>query len=195
MTADAPIRQFAPIRTCGPIIACGPIVVPSPICARGWTIADGSISVRSGTRPEQQLGLGDDLIADVRRRLRPRERGAPPAERDLEPQAIAGHDLTAELRVVDAAQVDARVGRRVLALQQQDRRHLRQRLEHQHAGHQRRARKMSLEELFVDGDVLDRDEPPAGVVLGDRVHEQRRIPVAEPVEEDGDVDRSLVSRD
>ena len=188
MTADAPMRQFAPMRTCGPIVACGPIVVPSPICARGWTIAVGSMSVRSGDQPEQQLGFGDHLVADVGRGLRPRERRAPPAERDFEPQPVAGHDLPAELGVVDAAQVDARVRRRVVALQQQDRRHLRQRLEHQHAGHQRRAGKMSLEELFVDGDVLDRDEPPAGLVLGDRVDEQRRIPVAEPVEEDGDVD-------
>ena len=53
---------------------------------------------------------------------------------------------------------------------------------------------MSLEELFVDGDVLDGDEPPAGLVLGDRVDEQRRKPVAEAVEEDGDVDgRSLAT--
>ena len=59
--------------------------------------AVGSISVRSGTSAEQQLGLGDDLIADVRRGLRARQRRAPRAERDLEPQPIAGHDLAAEL--------------------------------------------------------------------------------------------------
>ena len=53
---------------------------------------------------------------------------------------------------------------------------------------QRRPGKVSLEELLVDGDVLDRDEPPARLVLGDRVDEQRRIPVAQPVEENGDVD-------
>ena len=78
--------------------------------------------------------------------------------------------------------------RGVLAVQQQDGRDLRQRLEHQHARHQRRAGKMPLEELFVDGDVLDRDEPPARLVLGDRVNEHGRIPVAEPVEQDVDVD-------
>jgi hypothetical protein len=44
-----------------------------------------------------------------------------------------------------------------------------------------------LEELFVDGDVLDRDETPPGVVLGDGVDEERRLPVAVAVEEDGDV--------
>ena len=43
---------------------------------------------------------------------------------------------------------------------------------------------MSLKEFFVDGDVLDGDEPAAGFVLGDRVDQHRRIPVAEPVEEE-----------
>ena len=49
----------------------------------------------------------------------------------------------------------------VAALEQQQRRHLRQRLDHQHRRHQRRAREMALEELFVDGDVLDRHQPLA----------------------------------
>jgi hypothetical protein len=44
---------------------------------------------------------------------------------------------------------------------------------------------VTLEEFLVDGDVLDRDEAPAGVVLGNRVDERRRKPVAEPVEDDG----------
>ena len=34
-----------------------------------------------GNHAEQQLALGDDLIADERRGLRPRQRGAAPAER------------------------------------------------------------------------------------------------------------------
>ena len=48
--------------------------------------------------------------------------------------------------------------------------------------------KVALKELLVDRDVLDGDETPARLVLGDRVDEHRRIPVAQPVEEDGDVD-------
>ena len=47
---------------------------------------------------------------------------------------------------------------------------------------------MSLEEIFVDGDVLDGHEPLARLVLGDRIDERRRIPVAEPVDDFGDVD-------
>ena len=46
---------------------------------------------------------------------------------------------------------------------------------------------MSLEELLVDGDVLDGHETPPRLMLGDRVHEHRRIPVAQPVKENGDV--------
>ena len=136
---------------------------------------------------EQQFGFGDDLVADNRRRLRARQRGAPLAERDLQPQLIARKHLAPELGVVDAAQVDPRVGRRVLAVQQQHRRHLRERLEHHHARQHRSARKMPLEEFFVDRDVLDGDEPPPRVVLGDRVHEKGRLPVAEAVQEDGNV--------
>ena len=76
------------------------------------------------------------------------------------------------------------------ALQQQNRRHLRQRFEHQHAGQRRRARKVALKEFFVDGDVLDGDETAARLVLRDRVDEHRRIPVAQPVQENGDVDHA-----
>ncbi len=124
-------------------------------------MAVGSISVRSATQAEEQLALRHHLIVEIGGGLGPRQRGAPSLEGDLETQAIARHHLAAELRVVDAAQIDARVGRTLLALEQKDRGHLRQRLEHQHAGHQRGAGEMSLKELLVDGDVLER-QPGAG---------------------------------
>ena len=72
--ADPAVRRRS--SRAAPMTACGPIVVPSPICARGCTMAVGSISVRSGTQAEQQLAFGDDLIADVRGRLRARQRRA-----------------------------------------------------------------------------------------------------------------------
>ena len=111
-----------------------------------------------GDDAEEQLGFRDELIADERRGVHPRQRRAAPAERHLQPQPIARHDLPAELGVVHAAQVDAGVGRRVIPLEQQNRRDLRQRLQHQDAGHQRRAGKVSLEEFLVHRDVLDRHE-------------------------------------
>ena len=75
------------------------------------------------------------------------------------------------------------------ALEDQDGRHLGQRLDHEHAGHQWRARKVTLEELLVDGDVLVRDQPVAGLVLGHRVDQQRRIAVVDAVEERWEVNR------
>ena len=108
ITAEAPTLQSGPIRTCGPTTACGPMVVPSPDF--GGRMDDrrrmdlGAI----GNQPEQQLALGDDLIVDKRRRLREGERAAALAERNLEAEPVARHDLPPELGVVDAAQVDAR---------------------------------------------------------------------------------------
>jgi hypothetical protein len=82
------------------------------------------------------------------------------------------------------------------AVDEQQRRHLRERLDHQDARHQRRARKMSLEELLADADVLERDEALARLVLSDRVDECRRIPVAEAIESLGNwwKQRGLCSR-
>ncbi len=73
---------------------------------------------------DEQLGFGSDFIAHIRHRPRGRQRTAPPAERDLEPQTIAGRDPPAQLHVVDAAEVDARVRLGVFAMQQQHGRQL-----------------------------------------------------------------------
>ena len=63
-----------------------------------------------------------------------------------------------------------------------ERRRLRQRLDHQHRRHQRLVRKVALEELFVDGDVLERDQPLSRLMLGDAVDEQRGKAVGEAFE-------------
>ena len=87
-----------------------------------------------GNEGEEELGFRDDLIANVGGRLCARERGAAAAERNLQPQPVARHDLPAKLRVVHAPQVDAGAVRRPFVLQEQNRCNLRQRLDHQHAG-------------------------------------------------------------
>ena len=120
--------------------------------------------------------------------LSARHRPTPRAHRHLQRQPIAGHDGQAELGVVHAAQPRAGDRRRRRRVHEQDGRHLRQRLDHEHAGHQRRAGKMPLEEIFVDGDVLDGLDPPPRLVLGDGVNQRRGIAVAEPVERGLDVD-------
>ena len=44
-------------------------------------------------------------------------------------------------------------------------------------------RKVSLEEIFVDGDVLERDQPLPRLVLGDGVDEERGKAVGEAFED------------
>ena len=88
------------------------------------------------------------------------------SSRHLEAEPVAGHDLLSELGVLHAAQRHAPAGK-------QQRRHLSERLDHQHARHQRRAGKVPLKELFVDGDVLDRHDPAARLVLDDVIDEKR----------------------
>ncbi len=111
---------------------------------------------------------------------------APAAARHVEADAVPRHDLAPELRVVDAAQEDPGVRLPVTRVQQQEGRDLGERLDHQHAGHQRGAGKVALEELLVDGDVLHRHDAPVRLVLGDVVHEERRVPVAQPVDQERD---------
>ena len=141
---------------------------------------------------EQQVHLGDDVLADIGGAADAGQLRAFTLERHFEADAIAGHHLPPELRFVDAAQVRDRARRLLLAVEQQDRRGLRQRLDHQDAGHQRLAREVALEELFVDGGVLDRDDPLTADVLGDGVDEVEGVPVAEPVEENWNVGRHVI---
>ena len=147
--------------------------------ARAWVDVRGRIDPRLVVHREHELRLRHELPSDLRGRAGAHDRTAPPIERHLELEPIAGHDLPAEFRVVDAAQRHA-------ARRQQQRRHLGERLDHQHRRHQRRAGKMPLEELFVDGDVLDRHDPPTGLLLGDVVHEKRGIPGGETLDGAGD---------
>ena len=168
------------MRTCGPIDRVRPDRRALADLARaGARCAVGSISARSGVerraaarlrpRPDRRRSATACACASGAR--------APP-ERDLEPQPIAGHDLPAELRVVDAAQVDARVRRRALRARAaaSPPPATATRASARRASAARR--EMPLEEFLVDRDVLDGDQPPARLVLDDRVHEQGRIAVA-----------------
>ena len=73
---------------------------------------------------------------------------------DLETQAIAGNDLRRNLALLTPRSDTRAVERCLGAIEHEHCRDLRQRLDHEHGRHQRRAGEMSLEELFADGDVL-----------------------------------------
>ena len=47
---------------------------------------------------------------------------------------------------------------------------------------------MALEEVFVDGDVLMGDKPPAGLVRLDRIDEHGGVAVTKSVEERRDIE-------
>jgi hypothetical protein len=51
------------------------------------------------------------------------------------------------------------------------------RFENEHAGHDRTAREVPLEELLVDRDVFDSDDPSVQFQLANPVNQQKRIPV------------------
>ena len=140
-----------------------------------------------GHNGEQQIHLGHDLIADKRHTARFRHRRARLQQRHFEPKLIARDDLAAELRAVDAVQIDARHRHRSFAIEHQRRGHLRQRLQHQDARHQRHAGKMPLKKILVDRDVLVRDEPLPRFMLVDGVDQHGRVAITEAIEEYGDV--------
>ena len=104
--------------------------------------------------------------------MRAHDVAAPPAHGDVELEPIARHHLTAELGVVHAAKPGtAGRSRRGRAVENQEACHLRERLDHEHARHERRAGKVALKEFLVDGDVLDRHDAAARLEQRDGVDE------------------------
>ena len=136
-TLDAPILQCRPMTTFGPDRR-----VRSDHRSRSdprrrmddGGVVDDDVTTRVALFPErelatgldgdQQLRFGDDIAGHGRHRRDPHQHAAPAAERDLELQAIARHDLAPELRVVDAAQ-PAHSPPITAAGEQEQRRHLR----------------------------------------------------------------------
>ena len=158
-------------------------MVPSPICAAGSTWAVGSTEAPARFDGQEQLGLGHDLVVHVRRRLHACETRPGPPQHDLEPKAIARDHAAPELGAVDTAKGRTGRERRAGTIEDQHRSHLRERLDHQHGGHQRRAGEMPLKEILTDGHVLHRHEPVARLVLSDNVDEIRRVSIIDAPEE------------
>jgi len=116
--------------------------------------------------------LGNGLAIHGCPRVCLRQPRPDPPECHLELQPIAGKHIATEFGAVDTAQRDTGGLRRAGAIENQRRRELRQRLDHEHGRHQRRAGEMSLEIIFADRDVLECHEPVARLVFSDRVDQQ-----------------------
>ena len=97
-------------------------------------------------------------------------------EFDFEAEQHAGLDRLAELHAVDGHEIDelARTGE-AEALDREHAGGLRQRLDLQHARHDRPSGEMALEELLVDRHRLDRDDALVRIEAFDPVDEQHRI--------------------
>ena len=175
-------RRRADLAVRGRCTTCGPIDGERRRrrCRRrprasGATRAVRIDVARSASDRQHQLGLGHDLAVDFGEAADASRAAARRAERDLEPQPIAGHDLLAELGAVDAAQLhDVRRGDAARAASSSSSvaacasaSIIRT------AGISGLPGKVSLEELFVDGDVLDRDEPLPGSCSAIGVDEER----------------------
>ena len=163
------------------------MVVPAPISRvgmhdRGRMNRDPGPGVDGdAAEPHHQLRFRDDAVAEVGGAVGPRQAGPARAERHHEPQPIARHDPQSELRVVHAAQEGAIGAGRLV--HQQHGRHLCQGLDHEHPRHQRLAGKVSLEEVLVHRDVLERHDATTGLELGHRIHQRRRIAVTETLDD------------
>ena len=96
------------------------------------------------------------------------------AQADYGMQEIA-YELNYEgARLVRAAAITA---------ENEDGRNLRQRLDHQHCGHQGRAGEMPLKEILAHGHVFHRHEPVPRFVLNDRVDQIRRVSIIDAPEQ------------
>ena len=95
------------------------------------------------------------------------------------------NDLATKLGIVHAAQ--PRTPSAGLAVGEEQRRDLDERLDHQHARHQGRARKVALEILLVDRDVLHGHDAASRLVFRDRIHQDGGISVRKTIENERDV--------
>ena len=102
-TTDAPSTHRWPIRTSAPMTQCGAHDRPAPDPRAGVHDRRRVHGRRTRFDGQQEPCLGDDLVADIRARLRKRQSGTLTPQRDLEAQHVAGDDGPAESAAVHAA--------------------------------------------------------------------------------------------
>ena len=138
----------------------------------------------------RELRFGNDLAVDQRAAGKLADAGPLLDELDLEPKEHAGLDRSAEFRPLDGHEIDQLAG--VREAERFDREHARrlgERLDDQHARHDRTPREMPLEEPLVDGDRLDRDDRPVELQRFDAVDEQHRITMRQRRHHPPDIER------
>ena len=106
-------------------------------------------------------------------------------------RSTPGSTGCAEFRALDRHEIDelARTGE-AERLYREHARGLGQRLDDQHAGHDRARREMALEEGLVDRHRLDRDDPLFGIEALDAIDEEHRIAMRQRRHDPPDVQRA-----
>ena len=124
---------------------------------------------------EEELRLRHPVLPRPHLSAHAAERAPPVQDGDLEPELVAGNGGTAELRVVDAYEVDLEASGIGRVLEEPDSRGLGQAFHQQDPRHHGGPGEVAFEEFLGAGDVLDRDQAAGGVVLEHAVHEDEGV--------------------
>src|SRR6266571_1083034 len=119
--------------------------------------------------------LGGQIAVDRRLAFQFAEIAAPGQHVDFEPELIARNHGPPEARIVHGHKIEQLVLAVRHFLEQQQPAGLRHGFDDEHAGHDRFPRKMPLKMRFVDGPVLDADNPLQRLHFEDRIHHQKWI--------------------
>src|ERR1700726_4419622 len=126
-----------------------------------------------------ERGLGCQFAADAGASLKFAECSAPGENVYFDAQLIARNDGAAEARVINGDEIEKFFFAVFYFLQQKQASGLRHGFDDENAGHDGFTGKMSLKEIFVDGDVLDSDDVLPAFHFFDGVDEKKRIAVRE----------------
>src|SRR6185295_11673857 len=170
----APTIEYAPTSASAASSAVGSMSAVG--CIRGVGLGTARALLRNAHR-RHQVGFGDDLAVDFRADGKFADAAHHPLHLGLEDELVAGPDLLPEARIVDRREEDDRpvAGRAAGDLPREDRRELRERLDHEYSGHHGVAREMALEERLVHRHVLDAADRFVLVELDDAIDEQERV--------------------
>src|SRR5215469_411452 len=191
----SPIETSLPIKQYGPISTSRPIFAPGCTTAVAWmfsvwmlTLSPGLLIMASHVEDgrveleqtrvrhdrEHQERCADGIAVDVRLRVQAAVGLAQPFDMDVHHQSIARQHGTAEAHFVDAREI-GHARRRGFRLEDDGAAQLCHRLDDEDARHHRVVREMSLEERFVEGDVLKTGGALERLELCDAIEQQHRI--------------------
>ena len=196
--------QSSPRTTLGPMVQKGPTLQLAGIWAPSATIAVGwMLTLRS--RPRLRLcldflgdagddlahdgGVADEFAVDGDAAGHLDGAAAPVQDGDFDAELVAGGDGAAEAGVFNAGE-DHELGVAVGDLgEEKSAAGLGDGFDHEDAGHDGVAGEVALEELLVDGDVLDGDDALVGLHLDDAVDEEEGVAVRQEGHDFEDVHR------